>query len=210
MTTWIKFCGCTSWNDVEMAIEAGADAIGMIFAPSARRISLQAAAEIAEKLPSTVTAVSVFVDPTPVEVVTVRKWFPHGLMQFSGSESAEFVLDAAGDRGIKTFHLGFDDRSADIEAACAIFPSHLILFDAKHQGMAGGTGRTFPWQLVAPVVRRRQVIVAGGLDPDNVAECVRSVRPYGVDVRSGIETQGRKDVAKMRAFVRAVRTADEA
>jgi phosphoribosylanthranilate isomerase len=181
----------------------------MIFAPSPRRISSQAAGDIAQKLPSTTMAVSVFVDPDATEIARAHQWFPAGLLQFSGSEPASLVERAGGDRAIKALRVGPGDRSDDIDAACRFFAKQMILFDTKSDALAGGTGKTFPWDVVAPIARRRRVIVAGGLRPDNVADCVRAIRPYGVDVRSGVETDGRKDAEKMRAFVRAVRSADD-
>jgi phosphoribosylanthranilate isomerase len=207
--TWIKFCGCTSWGDVAASIEAGADAFGIIFASSPRRISWDAAREVARRLPATVELVSVFVDPSEEEINAVRMLFPGMTVQFSGKEPAEFVR-RYGERAIKS--IGIDIRSdpADIADACKLYGDATILFDARYGGVTGGTGRTFPWDRVAAIARERPVVVAGGLTPQNVAGCVRSLRPFGVDVRNGIETDNRKDLEKMRAFVQAVREADEA
>ncbi len=201
---WIKFCGCTSPDDVALAVQAGADAFGMIFAPSPRRISFEAAAEIARRLPGTIAPVAVFVNPTAAEVDGVHELFPNALLQFSGDETPEFV-GRYGDRALKAIHV--DDRDVRMEERCDRFPDALVLFDARQDGLAGGTGLTFDWNHVVDIAAKRRVVIAGGLRPDNVGECVERARPYGVDVRSGIETDGRKDAAKMNAFVRAVRGA---
>lgn len=199
---WIKFCGCTASSDVELAVQAGADAFGMIFAPSPRRVTWQAANDIAARVPTGIEPVAVFVNPTRGEVAKVRSLFPRAWVQFSGDESPEFVADY-GERTIKTIHVG--DGSADIAEAAGRFPYALLLLDSRHGGLAGGTGKTFAWEHAVKIVKDRRIVIAGGLTPENVGACVERLHPFGVDVRSGIETDGRKDPAKMRAFVRAVR-----
>jgi phosphoribosylanthranilate isomerase len=201
---WIKFCGCTAWSDVEQAIESGADAFGMIFAPSPRQISLETASDIARRLPRSIEPVAVFVNPAAELVESARALFPRLRLQFSGDETPDFVAQF-GDRAIKAIHV--DAEAALVALRAARFADATLLLDARHDGMAGGTGRTFAWEHAVPIARERRVVVAGGLTPENVADCVRSVRPFGVDVRNGIETGDRKDLEKMRAFVRAVRDA---
>jgi len=205
--TWVKFCGCTSWNDVELAIEAGADAIGMIFAPSPRRIAWSQAQAIARRLPQDLDAVAVFVDPQPHEVDAVRALFPQAWLQFSGNEEPGALARYGGAR-LKAIHVSGEDSEAALEERAARYDGARPLFDAYVAGMAGGTGRTFAWERVAALARRREIVVAGGLNPRNAGACVRAVRPFGVDVRGGVESDGAKDAAKMRAFVRAVRAAD--
>jgi phosphoribosylanthranilate isomerase len=187
-----------------MAAEAGADAFGMIFAPSPRRISFESAQEIARRAPPTIAPVAVFVNPADSDVDAVRELFPSAFLQFSGDETPDFV-GRYGDHAIKAIHI--DDRTTLVEERCERFPAAIVLFDARQDGMAGGTGRTFDWNQIVPIVAKRRVVIAGGLSPENVAECVRQAHPFGVDVRTGIETDGRKDPAKMREFVRAVRGA---
>lgn len=201
---WIKFCGCTSPADVALAARAGADAFGMIFAPSPRRITFEAAAEIARHLSDTISPVAVFVNPSEADVEGVRELFPHAFLQFSGDETPEFVA-RYGDRALKAIHI--DDRSANVDERCSRYPGAFVLFDARQDGMAGGTGTAFDWNQVAAIAAVRRVIIAGGLTPENVAQCIGRAHPFGVDVRSGIETGGSKDPAKMRDFVAAVRTA---
>jgi phosphoribosylanthranilate isomerase len=198
---WIKFCGCTQRADVDLAIESGADAFGMIFAPSPREISLEAAAEIARR-PSAIQPVAVFVNPSQALVDEVREMFPQALLQFSGDEPPEFVA-RYGDRAIKAVHV--DRDATNLSERAARFPEATLLLDARHDGMAGGTGMTFAWEHAIPIARERRVVVAGGLTPENVAACIERVRPFGVDVRTGIERDDRKDLSKMQAFVRAAR-----
>jgi phosphoribosylanthranilate isomerase len=203
--TWIKFCGCTSWNDVALAIDAGADAFGMIFAPSPRRIAPAAAAEIARLLPqSTIEPVAVFVNPARGEVDDVRALFPGALLQFSGHEPAQFVADY-GERAIKAIHV--DATGSGLDEAAGLYPYALLLLDTRDGELAGGTARSFAWEHATPIAEERRIVVAGGLTPENVAACVQRIHPFGVDVRSGIERDGQKDPAKMRAFVTAVRDA---
>jgi phosphoribosylanthranilate isomerase len=208
--TRIKFCGCTGVHDAQLAIETGADAIGMIFAPSPRRIAESAAKDIAAQLPPFITPVGVFVNPTREEIERARAIFPDLVVQLHGDESPSFVSSIDG-KVIKTIHVAPDATDADKIARDAHqHPRAILLFDTVSGGARGGTGQTFPWRLIAPLARERQIIVGGGLTPQNVAECVRTVRPFGVDVRSGIESEARKDVLKMRAFVKAVKENDAA
>ncbi|MBV9719192.1 MAG: phosphoribosylanthranilate isomerase [Candidatus Eremiobacteraeota bacterium] len=201
---WIKFCGCTCLADVEFARDAGADAFGMIFAQSPRQISVEAASEIARRLPPSIEPVAVFVNPAESLVEEVRAMFVNPRLQFSGDEPPGFVA-RYGDRAIKALHVDAD--AINLAQRAAYYPEALLLLDARHDGMAGGTGHTFPWEHAAPIARERPVVIAGGLTPVNVAECVQRVRPFGVDVRTGIESGDRKDLVKMREFVRAVREA---
>jgi phosphoribosylanthranilate isomerase len=208
VSTRIKFCGATSWADVELALETGADAVGMIFAETERRIAWDAAREIAGRIPSQITPVAVFVNPTRDEVARVRDLFPQALVQLSGDETPAFAKSMGG-HVIKAIHVG-NESPLQMERLCDRFAPSLVLFDTRVAGKYGGTGLTFDWTNIATLARWRPVMVAGGLTPENVGACVHAVRPFGVDVRSGIETDGRKDVAKMSAFVRAVRESDAA
>jgi phosphoribosylanthranilate isomerase len=175
----------------------------MIFAPSPREISLGAAAEIAARVRS-IQPVAVFVNPAASLVDEVRALFPQALLQFSGEEPPEFVA-RYGARAIKAIHVDAD--GTHVAERASRFADATLLLDARHDGLAGGTGTTFAWEHAVPIARERRVVVAGGLTPENVAACVERVRPFGVDVRNGIESDERKDLTKMRAFVRAVREA---
>lgn len=208
MSTRIKFCGITSWSDVELAIAAGADAVGLIFAPSPRRIDLRNARDIASRIGAAITPVGVFVNPAPGDVERVRDLFPAMLLQFSGDETPEAVASFSG-ATIKTIHIA-NEGPEELETLANRYSPALPLFEKKSAAAYGGTGMRFDWGLVRAFAGRRPIFIAGGLTPENVGELVASVRPYGVDVRSGIETSGRKDLAKMRAFVRRVRENDAA
>lgn len=191
-----------------LAVETGADAVGMIFAPSPRRISLEAANEIAHRLPPFITPVGVFVNPTYDELAGAKAIFPDLVYQLHGDESGPFVSSIDG-KIVKTVHVRPDGD--DVEALDRRVDEHpraIILFDTQIEGKAGGSGIPFSWRDVAQIARRRTVMIGGGLTPENVSNCVRTVRPYGVDVRSGIETGGRKDPLKMRMFVQAVKDTD--
>ena len=209
MRTRIKFCGCAAWADVDQAIAAGADAAGMIFADSPRRIDWDAAAEIAERIGSRIIPAGVFVNPSREEIARARALFPEMIVQLSGDETPEFVAGIEG-AVIKAIHVDGDEDLGDLEASCNRYKSALAMFDTKSADAFGGTGRAFDWTKIAQIARSRPVVVAGGLTPENVGACVRTVRPAWLDVRSGIETSGRKDAGKMQRFIDAVRKSDAA
>jgi len=197
-------------QDVMLAVQTGADAIGMIFAPSPRRITESAARHIAERLPPFITPVGVFVNPSLDDIARARAIFPDLVVQLHGDETPSFVSSIDG-KVIKTIHVSAEEKDANaVERAANLHPRAILLFDSQVNGARGGTGVSFPWKLIAPIAQERQIIVGGGLTPENVASCVRAVRPFGVDVRSGIETDHRKDSQKMRAFVQAVKESDAA
>lgn len=213
MRTRIKFCGCTSSRDIEAAVGLGVDAVGVIFAAaSPRRVDAATAQLLAHLVPPFVSLVGVFVDPPSTEVQRARAF--GFLPQFSGDESASACETAAGAPYIKVFHVDPATAAAELEPSAfertvAPFLHATPMFDTSAVGKHGGTGVTFNWDLAAALARQRRIIISGGLTPGNVGACVRRLRPYGVDVRSGIETGGVKDPDKMRAFVRAVKEADE-
>lgn len=201
-------CGCMTVHDAELAIDAGADAIGMIFAPSERRIGLPAAARIAEVVPPLVTLVGVFIDPTLAQLEDALGTIPRLQLQFSGTEAPE-VCAAMTVPYTKVFHVAGAER-LDVDALrsdAGRYPGGLAMFETA-SAAGGGSGKTFDWSGLEALAQRRRIAISGGLTAENVGTCVRMVRPYAVDVRSGIESEGRKDVKKMRAFVRAVREAD--
>lgn len=191
-----------------LAVQTGADAIGMIFAPSTRRITESAARHIAERLPPFITPVGVFVNPSLEDISRARAIFPDLVVQLHGEESPSFVSSIDG-KVIKTIHVAAEEKDGNaIERAANEHPRAILLFDTGMNGARGGTGVTFPWRLIAPIAQERQIMVGGGLTPANVSGCVRTVRPFGVDVRTGIETDNRKDPLKMQAFVKAVKDTD--
>jgi phosphoribosylanthranilate isomerase len=205
--TRVKICGLASVRDVEFGVEAGADALGVIVAPSPRRVPLESVARLAAAIPPFVTKVGVMANQD--DDVAARLRAEGFTLQFSGEEPATACERMAGGGSyLKAFHVtdaageGFD------ETRLAPYANALCLFDSRIGDARGGTGVVFPWDAVKAVAARRPIVVSGGLTPENVGACVRALRPYAVDVRSGVETSGEKDPAKMRAFVRAVREAD--
>ena len=192
-----------------MALACGADTIGVIFAEeSPRLISMETAREIASRVPAFTTLVAVFVD-APSSLIDEARTAGY-VPQFSGHESAAEVESFAEGPYIKTCRVA-PDAAADPKVfarLAAPFEHATWMFETYVPGRVGGTGVTFPWSLARTLAGDRPIIISGGLTPENVGDCVRRVRPYAVDVRSGIETGGVKDPEKMRAFVRAVMEAD--
>ncbi len=205
MQVRVKICGLTRREDAEAAVAAGADALGFMFYPgSARCVSEETAAAICRRLPPFVLRVGVFVDAPEEQIRAVAARCGLGALQFHGGESAEFCRRFALPV-IKAFRI----RGPESLPALRAYDTAAWLLDSSVAGQWGGTGTTFNWDLAAEAVGwGHPVILAGGLTPDNVAGAVRRVRPYAVDVSSGVETApGRKDPARMRAFVAAVRMA---
>ena len=212
MRTRVKICGCTSVGDVALAVEAGADAVGVILAErSERRVSIERFRDIAQSVPALTTLVAVFVDP-PASLVD-EALHAGAVPQFHGDEPAEACEAFAAGPYLKAFHV--DARRAydaqEFERLARPYEHATWMFDtAGDDGRSGGTGRTFAWQFARRLAGDRRLVMSGGLTPENVGACVREVRPYAVDVRSGVETNGMKDPEKVRAFVRAVRTVEAA
>jgi len=204
--TRIKICGITSVDDALRCAEAGADAVGLVFyPPSPRNVTLERAAEIARALPPFVPAVALFVDPTPSEVEAVLERCPVGALQFHGDEPPE-LCERFGRPYLKALRVR---RQVDLlESLLPYEAASGWLLDAFHEGAYGGTGTVFDWDLV-PSGLPRPVVLSGGLTPENVAEAVRRVRPWAVDVSSGVEAaKGIKDPARVAAFIAGVRNAD--
>lgn len=205
--TRIKICGLTREADVDDAIDAGADALGFVlYAKSPRHVGLDRAAELAARLPPFVTPVLLFVNASPSEVQRATERLPQALLQFHGDETpAQCLAQAAGRPWIRAARMapGFDllDFATRFEGA------HALLLDAHVEGYGGG-GKAFDWSLIPPSVPL-PVVLSGGLNPANVTDGVMSVRPWAVDVSSGVEqAKGVKNAALMRRFCHAVRDAD--
>lgn len=199
----IKICGITNEADAAAAVRAGADALGFIFyTGSPRCVAPDRVAEIVAGLPPFVVPVGVFVNAAAGDVEGICETAGIQVVQLHGDETPGFcgVLAGPGRSVIKAFRV----RDASWKSAAAAYPVGAVLLDTFAEDRYGGTGATFDWRLVEGSPHR--VILSGGLNPDNVAEAVRSVRPYGVDTGSGVEREpGRKDHDKVRAFVEAAR-----
>ncbi len=198
----VKICGITNIEDALIAAEAGADALGFIFYPkSPRFISPDAAAKIVAELPPFIAPVGVFVDEERERVIRVREEVGLRVLQLHGGEPPEFTSSLPGPT-IKGFRVGegFNEDEID-EYACSA-----ILLDTYVEGLPGGTGKVFDWEIARRWAERRRVILAGGLKPENVAEAVRKVRPYAVDVSGGVEVRpGKKDPDLVLRFIIAAK-----
>jgi phosphoribosylanthranilate isomerase len=205
---FVKICGITSEEDARLAADAGADAVGFVFWPgSPRRVDATTARRIARALPSSVVRVGVFVDAAREELVRTSDEAELDLLQLHGSEPPE-ALAALPRRVLKAVRVGSDfapQTALQYEGRAAG-----LLLDTHRDRTPGGTGETFDWSLVREVRRKASfVVLAGGLRPENVKAALEAVRPDGVDVSSGVEAvPGRKDPARVRAFVDAVRSVE--
>ncbi len=205
MRTRIKICGITRIEDALAAAQAGADAIGLVFDPkSPRCVDVKQAAAIARALPPYMTVVGLFVDATRQSVHDVLNRVNLDLLQFHGAETPEYCR-AFSKPYVKAIRMSPD---VDLHAEERRFPEAAgLLLDTFSFAASGGTGETFDWGRV-PRDLKKPVILAGGLTPGNVADAIRRVRPYAVDVSSGVEsTKGIKDAKKIFAFIETVRAA---
>jgi phosphoribosylanthranilate isomerase len=218
MSLWIKICGTTSLGDARLAAEAEADAVGFVFAPSPRRVTAKQVAEITPYLPAAVEKIGVFVDAPFDEIeATVRDSGLTGVQLHSGAgpELPARLKERFGDglRVLRVVHFGADaaaqaaaiDRDPNVDA---------VMVDSRTAAAVGGTGVAFDWPAARKTLfqnadaRKRRRVAAGGLTPANVAQAIATLRPWGVDVVSGVEAApGRKDAAKVRAFVANARAA---
>ena len=222
---WVKICGMTNPEDALAAVDAGADAIGMLFAPSRRRITPEQAKEITKRLPHTIEKVGVFYDEAASTIEEIAVEVGLTAVQLHGDESPDFARQLfrgnprrsrSRMRVFKTLHVtdGFET------IARYFLSDHCVdglLLDSvardPHTGATerGGTGKTFDWQraaeLMPALMRETRVVVAGGLAPENVEEAIRILQPWGVDVCSGVESDpGKKDPQKIQEFVNAARS----
>ena len=199
----IKICGITNAEDALMAVDAGADALGLMFyEASPRNVSMATAENIIGRLPPFVTKVGVFVNATEEVIRLAIDECGVDALQFHGDETPEFCRKFALPV-IKAFRM----QNADSLSSLPRYETAAWLLDSCVAGQQGGTGATFNWDLAVMAKKfGRPIILAGGLTPENVALAVRQVGPYGVDVSSGVESApGKKDSKKMRAFIRAAK-----
>jgi phosphoribosylanthranilate isomerase len=205
----VKVCGITSVADAAAAVEAGADAIGLNFASGPRRIDVADAGPIVRAVPPFVTLVAVFVDERPARIGMICQQLGIGTVQLHGSESAEVVCGLEPLNVIKAFRVARPQFAAEVRPYVTGCPwLRGILLDAYVPQAPGGSGATFCWEWVETAAASGAtagwppIILAGGLTPENVAEAVRVVKPYAVDVASGVESApGRKDPEKLAAFI---------
>ncbi|WP_446811036.1 phosphoribosylanthranilate isomerase [Methylomonas sp. 2BW1-5-20] len=200
MRTRVKICGFTSVADAVCAAELGVDAIGLVFYPSSpRNVSIEQAAIISKALPAFVSVVALFVDAEPALIREVLSKVRVDCLQFHGDETADSCRPY--DKSyIKAVRMR---PGTDIARLAAQYHDAAgLLLDAYHPGIQGGSGSGFDWNLI-PQCRSLPIILAGGLTPDNAGEAIKVVKPYALDVSSGVEAgKGIKDAAKMAAFIR--------
>lgn len=206
----IKICGLTTPEDARAALEWGADALGFNFVPGSKRfLRLEAGRDWIAALPGTVQKVAILANPSWEEAMATAAVPGINSLQLHGSETPEFCrrLMEAGIRFEKALPVSGPASLANVPD----FFTDTVLLDSSIGGEFGGSGRSFPWEIARDFVRTNpqlRVVLAGGLTPDNVAKAVAVVRPFGVDVTSGVESApGRKDYARLRAFIAAARGA---
>ncbi len=202
-TVRVKICGITSVADGLLAAAAGADMVGLMFyEASPRHVSLAQAEAIARALPPSVLKVGVFVNPAAAQVIQAIGACGLGLLQFHGDEAPDFCTQF----GVMSMKAVRMQDAASVQTLRA-YNTDAFLLDAYSKRGLGGTGETFNWDLAVEASQfGKPIFLAGGLTPDNVAEAVRQVRPFAVDVSSGVEAApGIKDAAKVRAFITAAK-----
>ncbi|MFA7593381.1 MAG: phosphoribosylanthranilate isomerase [Thiohalobacteraceae bacterium] len=206
MRTRVKICGITRPEDGVRAAALGADAVGLVFYPqSPRAVTVGQARAIAAMLPPFVTRVGLFVDAAVTEVEAVLAQLPLDLLQFHGDEVEPYCVQF----GLPYLKAVRMHPQRDVSTYISAYPSASgFLLDAYHPAVPGGSGEHFDWSRV-PAQRPAPIVLAGGLHPGNVIAAVRQVRPFAVDVSSGVEaSKGVKDPAKMMEFIRGVQRAD--
>jgi phosphoribosylanthranilate isomerase len=220
MRTWIKFCGTTSAEDALASIEAGADALGFIFAPSKRRVTPEQAEAITAKLPARIERIGVFQNEAPERVRAIVEQVGLTAVQLHGGESPAYVQGLF-DKWVRNPHIGVIKTLLmdSFVSNFAILEEHLDCFDCLLFDSGAGSGKRFDWTKLlqrfndpkqGPAGFKKRFIIAGGLNPENVAEAVAKFHPWGVDVVSGVEREpGRKDPEKLKSFVAAVRKAEQ-
>lgn len=217
MNLWIKICGNTSLADAQLVAEAGADAAGFVFAPSPRRVTADQVAEIVPHLPPALERIGVFVDATLEEIAaTVDKAGLTGVqLHFDVPPALPARLRGRFGPGLRILRVVHFDSAAGERVAAVAADTNLdvLLVDSRAAGAVGGTGLTYDWNAARRSIfdsaAQMKLVAAGGLTPENVAEAIATLRPWGVDVVSGVESvPGRKDAAKVQAFIATVRGAE--
>ncbi|HXS76344.1 MAG TPA: phosphoribosylanthranilate isomerase [Terracidiphilus sp.] len=214
MSLWVKICANTSLADAKLAVDAGADAVGFVFARSPRQVNAEQVAGIAAHLPSTIERIGVFVDATfgTIESAVTACGLTGVQLHFDGGEELPAMLRERFGGSLRILHVLHYTEDATEKAAilAANEAVDAILVDSRTPAAVGGTGIPFDWDAAASLFRSRgkKMIAAGGLNPSNVSEAITKLRPWGVDVASGVEIRLRcKDPGKVGAFVKNARSA---
>jgi phosphoribosylanthranilate isomerase len=205
----VKICGITNWPDASAACDAGANMLGFNFYDkSLRRISTVEAATIRAKLPSGVQAVGLFVNAKPAEIASLHAFVRFTAAQLHGDETPAIVSEVSRTVPvIKAFRVAADFPLSTLDKCLDAFA---FLLDGSRAGQFGGTGTNADWNVARRAAAAHRIILAGGLTPENVGAAIRSVRPYAVDVASGVESKpGKKDHARLKEFIEEVRRAEK-
>jgi len=205
----VKICGITNWPDAKAACDAGANMLGFNFyEKSLRRVSTVEAATMRAKLPAGVEPVGLFVNAKPSEIASLHAFVRFNAAQLHGDESPSIVSEVGRTVPvIKAFRVAADFPLSTLDKFHDAFA---FLLDGSRGGQYGGTGTAADWNVARRAAASHRIVLAGGLTPENVAAAIRAVRPYAVDVASGVETKpGKKDHAKVRAFIEEVRRAEK-
>jgi len=213
----IKICGLIDKNNAIAAAKAGADFLGLVFAQSRRRVSLQRALQIVEavhELKQRPLIVGVFVNLPAGEINSIAEYCRLDMVQFSGDESWHYCRQI--ERPIiKVIHIEAGRTAGQVLSEMGkgyrsgLKQKPALLLDTKTKDFYGGTGRTFDWRLAEEISKRYPLIIAGGLSPQNVGSLIKQINPWGVDVSGGVESDGEKDIKKINAFIKAVRQAEK-
>jgi len=213
---WVKICGTTNLDDALAAVDAGADALGFVFAESPRRMEPAAAGEITRAVPERVERIGVFVDESTERIRKIVEEAGLTGVQLHGDKGLEFAMSSTGEPGSSRrlqLILAFPTpRSGEIsQLLLRLGNADRVLLDTAVQGKRGGSGETWNWEMGRASLEimsgHMKIIIAGGLTPGNVADAIRTLRPWGVDVSSGVELEpGKKDHEKVRAFVKAAKS----
>jgi phosphoribosylanthranilate isomerase len=217
---WIKICGTTNLEDARASLAAGASALGFIFAPSPRRVEIATASDIVESLSRDVETVAVFVDEHPRRVGEIVSQIPFTGVQLHGDEPPELLKEyrqtLGGRQIIKTLHVADLLESGEERLASYLAKGGYLdafLLDSGSADQPGGTGKPFAWEQVKPLAAKIReempLVIAGGLNAENVAQAIELFQPWGVDVVSGVEFEpGKKSTTKLRQFFAAVQQAE--
>jgi phosphoribosylanthranilate isomerase len=199
--TKVKICGLMELEHVKAAVDAGADAIGFVFAPSSRKVTVEQAQELAKEIPKDVLKIGVFVNETPEEITRIYETVPLDYVQFHGDEDSSFIrkLQLPSIKALPVKSTGDVEKASEYDV-------NYYLFDAPGTVYKGGSGVTFDWALLKDAeIPAEKIILAGGLNVENVKEAVGRVQPFMVDVSSGVELNKRKDSGLIREFITEVR-----
>ena len=200
----VKVCGITNLKDAQAALEAGADALGFVFAASPRKVTTAQASKIVKALGPWVATVGVFVNETPESMIRTASECGLSCIQLHGDENPLLTKKLSSFKVIKVFRV--DERFK--QSVMDRYDADAFLLDTRAKDLFGGSGKTFDWKIIDPKKIRRPFILSGGLNPKNVRQAVRALKPYGVDVSSGVErTPDEKDPQRVKEFIKNAKTA---